>query len=430
MQFGEIYLTGHLSYQNKIAGQRRFLVSMTSNVYNPTPMRYPKLLVLAGSAALTACLAIQACKKGTDAITTTNYPAVEAAFGTNINLNSLENYAGQGKPAYITKDNSGGNPITNAGATLGRVLFYDKNLSISNTIACGNCHKQSLAFGDSVIQSIGVNGVTTRHSMRLVNARFADEIRFFWDKRAVTLENQTTQPVQNHVEMGFSGLNGEPGISALIAKLQGIGYYKELFRFVYGDTVVTETRMQKAMGQFIRSIQSFDSKFDAGMAQVSGPNQDFPNYTAQENQGKQLFFAPPGAPIAGAGCVACHKAPEFDIDPKSGNNGVIGVAGSTAGTDITNTNAPSLRNVLNPAGKPNGPFMHDGSLLTLAAVINHYSKVTVALGNTNLDPRLANGGNGQTLTLNPQQKDAIVAFLATLSGNDVYTNKKWANPFK
>ncbi len=396
-------------------------------------MRLSKLLILAGSAVITASLTFQACKRGNDTSVTTGYPAVEAAFGSNINLNSLENYAAQDKPKYITKDNSGSNLITNAGATLGRVLFYDKNLSISNTIACGSCHKQSLAFGDSVIQSIGANGLTGRHSMRLVNARFADEIRFFWDKRAATLEFQTTQPIQNHNEMGYSGANGDPGIAVLLKKLQGIGYYKELFKFVYGDTIVTEARMQTAMAQFVRSIQSFDSKFDAGLVQVQGPAQDFPNYTAQENLGKQLFFAapaPPNAPvIGGAGCVACHRAPEFDIDPKSGNNGVIGVAGSTTGTDITNTNAPSLRNLLNAAGKSNGPFMHDGSLTTLAAVVNHYNRIVVTSGNTNLDPRLAANGNGQNLNLSQQQKDAIVAFLATLSGNDVYTNKKWSNPF-
>jgi cytochrome c peroxidase len=397
-------------------------------------MRLSKLLLLTGSAAFTVCLAFQACKKGSDVSSFVSYPAVEAAFGGTIDLNNLENYAGQGKPAYITKDNSGSNSITNAGATLGRVLFYDKNLSVSNTIACGSCHKQSLAFGDSVIQSIGANGVTARHSMRLVNARFADEVRFFWDKRAATLEFQTTQPIQNHNEMGFSGLNGDPGIAVLIKKLQGIGYYKELFKFVYGDTVVTELRMQTAMAQFVRSIQSFDSKFDTGMAQVNNPTQDFPNYTAQENQGKQLFFAPPappGAPtLGGGGCQGCHRAPEFDIDPKAGNNGVIGVAGSTSLIDNTNTNAPSLRNLLNPAGKSNGPFMHDGSLKTLAAVIEHYSHITVTAANTNLDPKLAAGGNGQTLNFSQQQKDAIVAFLATLSGNDVYTNKKWASPFK
>jgi cytochrome c peroxidase len=376
---------------------------------------------------------VQACKKAADSSVTASYPAVQAAFGSNINLNSLENYASQVIPRYITKDNSGNDPVTNAGTTLGRVLFYDKSLSVSNTIACGSCHKQSMAFGDSVIQNTGVNGLTTRHSMRLVNARFAQEVKFFWDKRAFSLEDQTTMPIQNHNEMGYSGLNGDQDINALITKLQAIGYYKELFTFVYGDPVITQTRMQNALAQFIRSIQSFDSKFDAGMAGGTALNQNFANFTAQENLGKQLFLAPPSPPgsglATGAGCQGCHRAPEFDIDPNADNNGIIGVAGSTVLTDITNTNPPSLRNLLNSNGKPNGLFMHNGSLNNLAGVINHYNQIIVDPVNTNLDPRLMRGNQGQNLGLNQQQKDAIVAFLATLSGNDVYTNKKWSSPF-
>ncbi|MCU1483157.1 MAG: cytochrome-c peroxidase, partial [Subtercola sp.] len=393
-----------------------------------------QLFLLAASAALIFCLAIQACKKNTSETVAATYPAVQAAFGDNINLNNLENYAGQTVPGYITKDNSGSNPVTNAGATLGRVLFYDKALSANNTIACGSCHKQAMAFGDDAIQSLGVNGVTTRHSMRLVNDRFAQEIAFFWDKRATTLENQTTQPIQNHNEMGFSGLNGDKDINFLIAKLQGIGYYKELFKFVYGDSVVTQTRMQTAIAQFIRSIQSFDSKFDDGMGVAKNVNTDFANFTAQENLGKQLFLtppAPPGAPAGGGfGCQGCHRAPEFDIDPNSHNNGVITVAGSTTAIDIINTNPPSLRNVLNPLGLSNGLFMHDGSISTLGAVIDHYAHIVIDPANTNLDAKLAPGGKGQVLTVSQAQKDAVVAFLATLSGKDVYTNKKWASPFK
>lgn len=395
-----------------------------------------KLFLVSASAAFILCLAIQACKKGTTETVIATYPAVQAAFGDNINLNNLENYAGQTVPAYITRDNTGNNVISNAAATLGRVLFYDKALSATNTIACGSCHKQSMAFGDDALQSIGANGVTARHSMRLVNARFAQQVSFFWDKRAATLEAQTTQPIQNHNEMGFSGTNGDKDINFLIAKLQNIGYYKELFKFVYGDSVVTQTRMQTAMAQFIRSIQSFDSKFDNGLATTKTLAADFANYTAQENLGKQLFLtppAPPGAPagaLSGFGCQGCHRAPEFDIDPNSRNNGIITVAGSATAIDVTNTNPPSLRNVLNPAGQVNGLFMHDGSIGNLGAVIDHYAHIAIDPANTNLDPKLMPGGKGQTLTVTQQQKEAIVAFLATLSGKDVYTNKKWASPFK
>ena len=68
------------------------------------------------------------------------YASISNTFGSNINLSQLENYSNQAVPAYITKDNTAGNPITNAKATLGRVLFYDKNLSIDNTISCASCH--------------------------------------------------------------------------------------------------------------------------------------------------------------------------------------------------------------------------------------------------------------------------------------------------
>ena len=78
-------------------------------------------------------LAVYSCKK--KAVETEPFTAVKATFGTRINPYSLANYANQGKPAYITKDNTAGNPISNAKATLGRVLFYDKQLSINKPIS-------------------------------------------------------------------------------------------------------------------------------------------------------------------------------------------------------------------------------------------------------------------------------------------------------
>jgi cytochrome c peroxidase len=363
------------------------------------------------------------------------YTAIKATFGTKIDPNNLANYANQGKPNYIVKENTGGNVITNAKATLGRVLFYDKNLSIDNTVSCGSCHKQQFAFSDTAIASIGVaGGSTARHSMRLVNARFGMETKFFWDERAATLEQQTTKPIQDHAEMGFSGLSGRPNLAVLLTKLQGINYYNELFKFVYGDINVTEARLQECLAQFVRSIQSFDSKYDAGRALVANDMQPFPNFTPQENQGKQVFLAPPvfnaaGIRISGgAGCNGCHNAPEFDIDPISKNNGIIGKIGGM-GIDITVTRAPSLRNVTNTAGIENGPFMHTGNLATLQNAIGHYGTIMIAPGNTNLDPRLTPGGIGQQLNFNAAEIDGLIAFLKTLSGTNVYTDPKWGNPF-
>ncbi len=366
-------------------------------------------------------------------VTTDSYTEIKKAL--SINPTAVENYAAQGKPAYVNKDNTAANPITDKAATLGRVLFYDKNLSINNTIACASCHKQEFAFGDTATSSLGVeNGRTERHSMRLINTRYAVEAKFFWNERAASLEAQTTMPIADHLEMGFSGQTGRGNITSLITKLNGIGYYKELFKLVYGDATITEARMQTALAQFIRSIQSFDSKYDIGRAQVANDGAPFPNFTAQENAGKNLFLTPPifnGASErigGGLGCNACHQAPEFDIDPNSRNNGFIGVIGSNQ-TDLTNTRSPSLRDILNAAGIANTPFMHTAVPVTIRQVLNHYNSIAAAPRNTNLDPRLKPNNIGQNLQMTPAETDAMVAFLRTLTGKDVYTNKKWGSPF-
>jgi cytochrome c peroxidase len=207
--------------------------------------------------------------------------------------------------------------------------------------------------------------------------------------------------------------------------LQNINYYKTLFKFVYGDTTVSETRIQFALAQFIRSIQSFDSKFDAG--RVNSPNDAAPfnNFTQNENAGKALFLAPPPQ---GAGCQGCHRAPEFDIDPNSRNNGVTAVAGNPTVKDFTNTRAPSLRDIFNPNGSLNGPLMHNGVFSNIQQVINHYNLVPQDTGNNNLDNRLA--GPGGNLQLTAQEQSNLISFLRTLTGSDVYTNPKWSNPFE
>jgi len=341
-----------------------------------------------------------------------------------IDLTKLANYAAQTKPNYITRNNTtAGNNITDLGATLGRVLFHDKRLSRDSTVSCSSCHQQAHGFGDTATASTGVAGTTGRHSMRLINSRFAAEVRFFWDERAATLEAQTSQPIQNHTEMGFSGTSGDPAFAALVTRLTAIDEYRALFAIVFGDATITEARVQLALAQFVRSIQSFDSKYDVGRAQVPGDNTPFPNFNASENNGKTLFINGPGQ--GGAGCNGCHRAPEFDIDPASLNNGVIT---GLSGTDLTNTRSPSLRDLLGPDGQPNGPFMHDGSKPTLAAVIAHYNAIPG--NNTNLDPRLRRGGNTvQNLNLTTQQRTDLENFLKTLTGSNVYTDARWSNPF-
>ncbi len=363
------------------------------------------------------------------------YAATKLAFGTNIDPTNLLNYANQSKPTYILKDNTGNNAITNQKATLGRVLFYDKNLSTNNTISCGSCHKQNFAFSDTALVSNGVEGgLTVRHSMRLINTRFAKENKFFWNERAASLEIQTTMPIQDHLEMGFSGLSGRGDMSTLLAKLSKINYYNELFKFVYGDTIVTESRLQESLAQFVRSIQSFDSKYDVGRAQVRNDNDAFPNFTTIENTGKNLFLTPPvfnasGLRITGGvGCNGCHNAPEFDIDPNSRNNGIIGIVGSN-NIELNDTRAPSLRDLTKTDGTVNSRMMHTGVFNSLRAVMGHYNTIPANPRNTNLDARLKPNNVGQQLNLTTEETDAVIAFIKTLAGTSVYVDKKWGNPF-
>lgn len=360
--------------------------------------------------------------------------AVLEKFQGTIDLTSLPNYEDQVVPNYIDEDNTGDNPISDEGAILGRVLFYDVSLSSNNTISCGSCHKQSLAFGDDEVASQGVNGTTGRHSMRLVNARFSEEDNFFWDERARSLEEQTTQPIQDHIEMGFSGQDGDQTLTDLIGKLEALDYYQELFTFVYGDANITEARMQDAMAQFVRSIQSFDSKYDVGRAQSNNDGANFANFTNQENEGKDLYIGRPafnnnGVRIGGGvGCNSCHQAPGFGIDNNSDNNGVIGTI-SGNGIDTEVTKSPTLRDMFNLQGLANGPFMHNGFSSDFMDVLDHYDQIDEN-GNNNLDRRLSPNGNGQNLAMTQEEKDAIVAFVKTLTGTNVYTDERWSDPFE
>jgi cytochrome c peroxidase len=363
------------------------------------------------------------------------FTATRAAFGTNIDFNNLSNYANQGKPTYINNDNTGTDTIKDNKATLGRILFYDKNLSINNTIACASCHKQAFAFSDTSLVSDGVlGGLTARHSMRLINARFANETKFFWNERAASLEIQTTMPMQDHAEMGFSGLSGRGNLDTLLNKLSKINYYKEIFKVIYGDTIVTQTRLQESLAQFVRSIQSFDSKYDSGRIRVNNEGAAFPNFTAIENAGKSLYLTPPvfdgsGNRIAGGvGCNGCHRAPEFDIDPNSKNNGIVGIIGSTS-IETNDTRAPSLRDLVKSDGTPNSRMMHTGQFTTVAAVLGHYNNIPNNPANNNLDGKLRADGVGNKLRLTPTETAQLIAFIQTLGGTNVYVDKKWSNPF-
>jgi cytochrome c peroxidase len=280
------------------------------------------------------------------------------------------------------------NPITDHGATLGRVLFYDKSLSANGTTSCASCHKQKLAFTDEKTLSIGFQGKpVTRNSMSLINARYYRSGRFFWDERAATLEEQTLMPIRNPVEMGHT-------LPALVEQLQADEIYPPLFDKAFNSSAVSADRMGKAMAQFIRSIVSYRSKYDVGRAAVDSVYDRFPNFTDQENYGKEQF-------LERGQCAQCHlqdtttsertrQSAFFFIDGPAVNgvDGEIhdsdtGVGGRTGVVkDRGAFKAPSLRNI-----ELTGPYMHDGRFATIDRVLEHYN--WSVRPHPNLDPRLS-----------------------------------------
>jgi len=378
-------------------------------------------------ALLVACGGGGASSNGTSTITsapgngsTPASSAVERAL--NLDLAALANYAAPTLPAYYdgkvrAQDNTpAGDPVDDRIATLGRVLFYDKNLSVSGTVACASCHQPAAGFSDPARFSTGFDGTTqgTRHAMRLANVRYYAPGSMFWDKRAASVELQASQPIQNPIEMGFDSTHG--GMAALLSKLQAIGYYQELFTFAYGDAAVTEVRLQDALAQFERSMVSVSSTWDAGFAQVYDPSLPdqgrrlpVPTLDAQQDRGRALFMGGPGV---GVGCAACHEPPSFALVANSLSNGLD--AGET-----TVFKAPSLKNV----GVARA-FMHDGRFATLAEVVEHYSSGVQ-------DGRLKRpDGSPRNLNLSADDKAALVAFLNTLTDTALLADPKFATPFK
>jgi cytochrome c peroxidase len=347
---------------------------------------------------------------------TIDQDAVQLAFGSNLDLNNLENYANQPVPDYIGAPRDNGNPVTDAGA--------------------------------SPVVSQGVfGGVTRRHSMRLINVRFgngpvgddagADAIAMFWDERASSAEDQATRPIREHNEHGFSGLEGRQDFDDLLAKMEGVPYYEELFRLAFLSPEITEEKIQLALAQFVKSIQSFDSKYDAGRAQVDDELDDFPNFTADENAGKRLFATPFG--LDGFNCFFCHAPPEFKISGPEfgrGHNGIVGVANDPSSFDFTNIRAPVLRDIVGPNGQLNGPLMHNASMTSLRQVIDHYNLVPVPPGEperttflATIDELLAPRGAPQDFELTETEKNQVEIFLRTLTGSSVYTDLRWSSPF-
>ena len=311
------------------------------------------------------------------------------------------------------------NPTTDWGATLGRVLFYDKMLSINNTVSCASCHQQEFGFIDTARFSKGFDGeLTRRHSMALANSAYYINGRFFWDERAASLEEQVLEPIEDKIEMGMT-------LPAVIERLNAVDYYPVLFKKAFNDEEITEDRIAKALAQFVRSMVSYTSKYDMGRALVNDRKTPFPNFTNAENRGKNIFMT-----HRTVNCFGCHNTDVFITDHPR-NNG-LAVDDQDEGIYIHTLNnrdkgkfkTPSLKNVA-----VRGRFMHDGSLSSLEEVIEHYNSGIQA--HPNLDSHLIDVSTGIPVQMNltPQDKADIIAFLHTLTDHDLLTDEKFSNPF-
>ena len=309
------------------------------------------------------------------------------------------------------------NRTTDAGAALGRVLFHDKRLSRNFTVSCASCHQQAHGFSDPRPFSVGfAGGLTGRNSMGLAHARWYQRRAFFWDERAATLEIQVLEPIVNQTEMGMT-------LPEAVARVQAEPFYGTLFTAAFGSPAVTTDRMARALAQFVRSIVSVRTKYDAGVPV------NFANFTAQEQLGRRIFLGQ----VGNATCATCHGTDNFVPGPTINNNGLENPyvdkgLGAITGRpqDEGLFKVPSLRNIALTA-----PYMHDGRFTTLEQVVDFYNAGVV--NHPNLSPPLRNPPGQppgpRRLNLTPDQKAALVAFLHTLTDPDLATDPRWSDPF-
>lgn len=325
-------------------------------------------------------------------------------------------------PFHLIADTSfiydpGNNDISDEGATLGRVLFYDQRLSANQTISCASCHVAENGFSDPAQFSEGFEGgLTERNSIGLANARFQPTGSFFWHAGTDTLQQQIKMALESTVEMGMD-------MDTMVARIQATSFYPALYNDAFGTPTITPERTFKAIGQFVRSMVSGNTAYDRGVMMIGIPEVPFPNFSAQENQGKDIFFN-------SAGCANCHSSHNFTtMEPM--NNGLDLVYDDQGFATVTGQSsdngkfkAPSLRNIALTA-----PYMHDGRFETLADVVDHYSNGVQS--HPNLHSNLRVNGTGAPIQFNFSQsdKDALVAFLNTLTDNQFVTDPRWQNPF-
>lgn len=287
-------------------------------------------------------------------------------------------------------------PPTPERVRLGRWLFHDKRLSADGTISCGTCHIPAHAFSEPTPVSTGIGGQKGgRKSPSFVNQAWTLYPHFFWDGRAATLEAQALGPVENPIEMGNTH-------TAMLSTLQGIQGYAPYFQEAFGTPEITLERVAKAIADYERTRMSGNSPWDRWRH-----GKDETAVSDAVKKGHDVFFNK-------GGCSQCHFGQNF-TDSRfhnlgvgwSAEKGTFADSGrfviSRDSTDLGAFKTPTVRDCTKHA-----PFMHDGSLATLADVVEHYNKG----GNANpwLSPMI------QPLGLTEEEKQALVAFMEALDG--------------
>ncbi|WP_066477949.1 MULTISPECIES: cytochrome-c peroxidase [unclassified Sphingomonas] len=277
------------------------------------------------------------------------------------------------------------NPPTPAKVALGRDLFNDARLSADGARSCASCHRADRGFGDGVARAPARSGgQLLRHTPTIWNVAHAPSL--FWDGRAPTLEAQALMPVMAGEELGRHP-------AALIDPIRADAGYRARFAASFPEEPeISEATVSKAIAAYERTLVSGTAPFDrwaAGDAKAISP-------AAQRGF---AVFAGPG------NCVACHRGAMFtdgrfkDIGLPDADLGRGGITGNRLRDHAFRT--PSLREIGQTA-----PYMHDGSLPTLAAVVDHYS-----------DRLVERPLGARRVQLSPDQKRDLVAFLHTLDSD-------------
>lgn len=292
------------------------------------------------------------------------------------------------------------NPISESSFVLGRTLFYDNLLSVNNTISCGSCHQQSVAFAhaDHRVSHGVFDRLGTRNSPALQNLGY--NTSFMWDGGIFDLDLQPLAPIANHVEM-----DEQP--ARVVDKLKQSATYRQLFQKAYGSDEITPAKMLKALSQFMVMLVSANSRYDKFIRNEPGAV-----FSAEESAGLQLFREK---------CQTCHATDLF-TDQSFRNNGLPTTALNDLGRySVTLNNAdkyrfkvPGLRNI-----EKTGPFMHDGRFRTLEAVLDHYSDGV--LNSPTLDTVLKQNGT-VGIALSAGEKQKIISFLKTLTDVEFISN--------